>query len=73
MNDVEFQIEFECTMSEKWKNVVNSAGVPHDTARRPVEAGLHLSRQARRVLGATGAVTSTVPNLKKSASEAAQM
>ena len=53
--------------------VVCSAAKPHDIVRHPVEGGVHLSRQARRVLGTTGAVSASVPNLKKAAVEATRI
>lgn len=48
-----------------------SVARPSRTVDRPVETRLHLSRQARRLLGPTGAVRSTVENLEVAAGRAA--
>ena len=45
---------------------------PSQGMSHPVELGVHLSRRARRLLGDTGAVAKTVPNLASSAAEAAR-
>jgi hypothetical protein len=37
----------------------------------PVEEGLHLGRQSRRILGNTGAVARSLPSMKDASSEAA--
>lgn len=45
-------------------------GKPHDN-ERPVEQGVHLSRQSRRILASTGVVNKNVPSLKSASSTAA--
>ena len=45
--------------------------VPNNRGDHPVERNIHLPRQARRLLGATGAVSSRVPHLRTEAADAA--
>ncbi len=50
----------------------NGIAVPNNRADHPVERGIHLPRQARRLLGPRGAVSSRVQHLRTEAAEAAQ-